>query len=141
MILDQKVVSAQININQMKLSNASPQVKGKVTILETFIDEPDYGSFKNEVTFNDFIKEKELYGNIYIFWDGRITNKSLYKDKIAFDFIIGNEATGTIDAIIPVVFSKAIVIENKEKIRLFGKIKFEESKIFIDGKYLVKDKK
>ncbi|HOV13668.1 MAG TPA: hypothetical protein PK771_05240 [Spirochaetota bacterium] len=141
LILDQKAVQAQININQMRLSNASSPVKGKVTILESFIDEPDYGSFKNEVIFKDFIKEKEIYDNIYIFWNGRVTNKALYKEKITFDFIIGDETTGTIDAIIPVIFNKAIIIENKDKIKLFGKIKLEDKKVIIDGKYLVKENK
>lgn len=141
MILEGKAVAAQININQMKLSNASASVKGKVNILETFIDEPDYGSFKNEITFDNFIKEKELYDNAYVFWDGRITNKALYKEKITFDFIIGNESTGTIDAIIPVVFDKAVVVENKDRVKVFGRIKLEDNKIVLYGKFLVKDKK
>ncbi|HPO50922.1 MAG TPA: hypothetical protein PLO89_11400, partial [Spirochaetota bacterium] len=140
-ILEGKSVDSQITINQIKTSNASLQVKNKVSILETFIDEPDYGSFKNSVSFDDFIKDKDLYNNVYVFWDGRVTNKSIYKEKIAFDFIIGDETTGTIEAIIPTVFNKAIVVENKDPIRLFGKIKYENSKIFIEGKYLVKNKK
>lgn len=140
-ILEGKSVDSQVTINQIKNSNASLQVKNKVSILETFIDEPDYGSFKNSVSFDDFIKDKDLYNNVYVFWDGRVTNKSLYKEKIAFDFIIGDETTGTIEAIIPTIFNKAIVVENKDQIRLFGKIKYENSKIFIEGKYLVKNKK
>ena len=141
MILDKKPIQAQITINQIGLSNASTPVKGKVKILETFIDEPDYGSFKNEVTFQDFIKDKELYNNVYVFWDGRVTNKALYKDKITFDFIIGDEKSGTIDAIIPVVFEKATTVENRDLIKLFGRITFYDKKVVFDGKYLVKERR
>ncbi|HNZ27752.1 MAG TPA: hypothetical protein PLG34_07635 [Spirochaetota bacterium] len=138
-ILEDDAVSAQININQIKMSNASPAVKMKMDILQDFINEPDYALFKNVVAYNDFIKEPNLYENVYIIWSGRVINKSIYKDRIAFDIVIGDETTGTIDAIIPAVFDKAVIIENNENIHLFGKIKFEDKKIYIEGKYVIRN--
>lgn len=138
-ILENDAVSAQININQIKLSNASPSVKMKMDILQDFINEPDYALFKNVVVYKDFIKEPRLYENVYIVWAGRIINKSIYKDKITFDIVIGDETSGTIDAIIPAVFDKALIIENNENIQLFGKIKFEDNKTYIEGKYIIRN--
>ncbi len=138
LILSNNVVDAQIHINEIKLSNASLAVKSKVEILESFIEEPDYATFKNKIDFDTFIKKREIYNNIYIKWHGRIINKSLYKDKIAFDLVIGDEEKGLINAIIPVIFGKAVIIENNDKATIFGKIIIED-KIYIDGKYLIKD--
>jgi len=139
-IFDEKAVEAQININQIKLSNASGIVKAKVDMLGSFINQPDYATFKNVVTFNDFIKDKKLYDKVYISWEGRVVNHSLYKDKIAFDFVIGNETKGTIDAIIPVVFNKAIIVDNNQKVKVFGQIVTTDN-IYIEGKFLIKEKK
>ncbi|MBP7553804.1 MAG: hypothetical protein KA885_10295 [Spirochaetes bacterium] len=138
-ILENDAVSAQLNINQIKLSNASPSVKMKMDILQDFINEPDYALFKNVVAYKDFVKEPKLYENVYIVWAGRIINKSIYKNKITFDIVIGDETSGTIDAIIPAVFDKALIIENNENIQLFGKIKFEDKKTYIEGKYVIRN--
>jgi len=40
-----------------------------------------------------------------------------------------------------VVFNKAIIVNNNDKIKVFGKIKVEKEKVFIDGKYIIKEKK
>lgn len=139
LILSNNVVDAQIHINEIKLSNASLSVKSKVEILEGFIIEPDYATFKNKIDFENFIKNKEIYNNIYLKWYGRIINKSIYKDKIAFDLVIGDEDKGIIEGIIPVIFNKAIIIENNDKGFVFGKIKIEDNKIYINGLYFIKD--
>ena len=139
LILENKSIEPQILINQIKLSNASPSVKMKTEILEDFIIEPDYGFFKNVVTFQDFQKEKLLYSNVYVLWKGRIINKSIYKDKITFDLIIGDEEAGVIDAIIPVIFEKPVIINNNENLSIFGMIKFEEVRAFISGKYIIRN--
>jgi len=139
LIISENVVDAQININEIKLSNASLSVKSRVEILESFISEPDYATFKNKIDFQTFIKNREIYNNIYIKWYGRVINKSLYKDKIAFDLVIGDEEKGVIDTIVPVIFNKAVLIENNDKVFVFGKIKIEENKTYINGLYLIKD--
>ena len=136
LITENKPVQAQITINEIRLSNASPQTKMKSEILsETFIDVPDYGAFKNEITFEDFVKDKPLYEHVYIMWEGHVTNYSNYNGKITFDLIIGDDETGTTDGIIPVVFRKAVLIENKDKVLAFGKIAYNEDKqiYYIDG--------
>lgn len=139
LILSNNVVDAQININEIKLSNASFAVKLKVETLESFIEEPDYATFRNKIDFDTLIKRKEIYNKIYIKWKGRVINKSIYKDMIAFDLVIGDEDKGVINAIVPVIFAKAVIVENNDKIILFGRIKIEENKIYIEGKYLIKE--
>ena len=145
LILKNNAVDAQIEINQMKMSNASASVKLKVEMLEDYIDEPDYALFENKINFRDLLSEKDtdgnflqLYQNVYILWEGRVVNHSVEKDKITFDFIIGDEEKGIVEAVIPVIFKKAIIVNNNDKIKVFGKLNIFKDKIFIDGKYIIK---
>ena len=136
-ILDDKVVAAQIEINQIRMSNASLAVKYKMDILETFIKEPDYAVFKNKISFKNFLSEQILYQNVYILWKGRVVNLSKNNYRIIFDFIIGDEEKGIIEGIIPVVFKKAVIVKNNQKIGIFGKIKIDQDDIYIDGKFVL----
>ncbi len=138
-IINNKVVEAQIDINRIKISNASLDVKYKVEILESFIVQPDYGFFKNEISFIDFLKEKELYNNIFIIWEGRVVNLKITKTRISFNLIIGDEKNGIIDGIIPVIFEKDVLVNNNDRIKVFGKIFIDESNIYIKGLYRIKN--
>lgn len=145
LILKNNAIDAQIEINQVKMSNASTAVKLRVEMLENYIDEPDYALFENKINFSDLLSEKEadgsfsqLYQNVYITWYGRVVNLLISKDKITFDFIIGDEKKGIVEAVIPVIFKKAIIINNNDKIKVFGKIKIIKQGIYIEGKYIIK---
>lgn len=143
-ILKNRAVDAQIEINQVKLSNASANVKGKVGLLESFITQPDYALFKNIVNLDDVLTEQKsghplLYNNVFILWDGRIVNLAVNKEDIKFNLIIGDESKGIINAIIPVVFKKAVILKNNDKIRVFGRLNAESNNIFIEGLFAIKN--
>jgi len=138
-ILNNDAVNAQIEINQIKLSNASLAVKNKISIFENFIDEPDPVKFKNLISYDDFIKEKILYNNVYILWEGRIVNLSINEERIKFDLVIGNNDAGTIKGIIPVIFKKYIKLQNNEIVKIFGIINVNKDLHYIEGKYCIKN--
>jgi hypothetical protein len=141
-IIENKAVDAQILINQIKLSNASPNVKAKMDVLEDYINEPDYALFKNSVTYGQFLSRKSLYENVYVLWKGRVVNQIITKDNIRFHLVIGNEKEGIVEGMVPVVFQKAVILKNNDTIGVFGKIKFDEQdKVFIEGKFAIKEKK
>ena len=48
---------------------------------------------KNEVTFKILSKIKSCI-TMSMYFGMEVTNKALYKDKITFDFIIGDEKVG-----------------------------------------------
>ena len=96
--------------------------------------------------FSDLLSEKEsngnfslLYQNVYITWNGRVVNLLNTKDKITFDFIIGDEDKGIVEAVIPVIFKKAVIVNNNDKVKVFGKIKITKQYIHIDGRYIIKN--
>ncbi len=142
-ILAESYVEAQININRVKMSNANGNVKTRVAIFEDFIKEPDYATFKNVIDFQTFQKEPKLYNNIYILWNGKVVNRIESKSDVKFDFVIADEERGTIYGILLAAFKKAIIVNNNEKIGLFGKIAFDpndNNKYYIDGLYIIKAK-
>lgn len=137
-IWENKYVEARVLINTLLLSNASEEVKHKVRVLETFLEEPDYAVFENKYTYSDVIENRLLYNNIYIKWKGRIVNHTIHKDKITFDFVIGNEDEGVVEAIIPVVFYKAVIVHNNETIFLVGFLNVIDGKILVDGQHVIR---
>ena len=54
--------------------------------------------------------------------------------------IFRDHEKGIIFGIIPVIFKKAVIIENNDFINVFGRIKVEKDRDFIEGKFLIKDK-
>ncbi|MBN2546785.1 MAG: hypothetical protein JXB50_13380 [Spirochaetes bacterium] len=139
-ILKNKAVEAQIEINEILLSNASLNVKIKTEFLNSFILEPEYSTFKNLITFEKFNAEKKLYKDIYILWDGIIKNKIIKKDLISFDLFIGDELKGLVVGIVPVVFKKAHLYNNNDHVYVYGKIIEENDSYYIDGKYIIDSK-
>ncbi len=138
-IINKRVVEAQIGINQIKLSNASQKVKIKTEMLEKFIDEPDYANFKNIISFDDFLKDRELYNNIYIIWDGRVVNVRIQNDKIVFNLVLGDEKKGIVRGIIPVIFKKAVIVNNNDMVKVFGKVNLDKNELSIEGRYLIEN--
>ena len=80
-----------------------------------------------------------IYNNVYILWIGKVVNVSVNEERIIFDLIIGDEEMGIVDAIIPVVFNKAIIVNNNDMVGIFGKIIIEEESTYIDGRYVIKN--
>ena len=138
-ILDNKPVDAQININKLKLSNASISVKSKMDILQSFIDKPDYARFKNKISLDDVKKEISLFDNIYILWTGTVKNHKLSKEEIRFDLVVGNEEKGIIEGVIPVILKKEKILKNNEIVAVFGKIKIKDGGFFILADFIIKD--
>lgn len=136
-ILKNRVVEAQIEINEILLSNASLNVKIKTEMLKSFIQQPDYSKFNNIVTFEMFNKEKRLYKDVYVLWDGVIKNQIIKKDKITFNLFIGNDEKGVIIGIMPVVFSKAHLYKNNDKVHVFGKIIEDGADYILQGLYII----
>jgi len=139
-ILKNKAVEAQVEINEILLSNASLNVKIKTDFLKSFILEPDYSTFKNLITFEKFNGEKKLYKDIYILWKGIIKNKIIKKESISFDLFLGDESKGLVVGIIPVVFKKAHLYNNNDHVYVFGKLTEENDNYYIEGKYIIDSK-
>ncbi len=122
LMVERQSVEAQININRIKLSNASEQVKFKVKILEDMIEVPDYATFQGSIDYDSYLKEKKVYQNIFVKWKGKIINNSVYKDRIVFDLVMGDDEKGIVTGIIPVLFDKPVITSNNEIVIVFGRI-------------------
>jgi len=136
-IINKKYNSAQIYSNKLKMSNASLSVKGKIGILESFIDEPEYATFKNEI---DYVKVKDnpkLYDNVFIRWSGRVVNYVYNDSTIKFRLVIGDESQGVILGIVPVVFDKAVVVSNNDLVELFAKVSYSANGFVLNGRYIL----
>lgn len=132
--------SAQILINKLNISNASQDVKIKVEILQSFIDEDkvDYFYFKNNINYSEVIKEPALYNKIYVKWQGKAVNKSASKSGLFCNLVLGDEETGVITGVVPVEFIKPSIFYNNDEVMIFGRLSAVNGKIMIKGEYLLK---
>jgi hypothetical protein len=138
MIMENRAVDAQIELNKLKLSNASAVVKARCDLLQDFILEPDYAIFTNKISFDTFNSDPELYRHVYILWDGRVVNHALGEDFVSFSLVMGNDVDGVINGIMPVKFNKAVIASNNSSVGVFGRLENDGTGWLIEGLYLIK---
>lgn len=114
--------SAQVEINRILNSNASQNVKDKVTYIQGFLGEPDFTSFKTNFTFSEVSSDPALYENCYVLWRGKVSNLAISEDAIRFDLLVGYEKQKVLEGIVPVFLNFAENIDPDQPIEIIGKI-------------------
>ena len=52
-------------------------------------------------TFQEVVRNIQLYSNCYIRWKGRLTNLKITEKEISFDFLVGYQDQKVLEGIIP----------------------------------------
>lgn len=131
LIISEDYDQAQVEINRIYLSNASLNVRVKTEILETYLIKPDYAVFENVFTLDDVTVNPALYHNVFIKWKGRVVNKKVFDDHLTFDLVVGDIDKGEVSALIPVLFKRAVIIDNNDILEIFGRIDSIDREDFI----------
>ncbi len=113
---------AMREINRLLLSNADNRTKEKTLLLSSYITIPGFTTLKTNYTYQDFIKEPELYENCYVHWKGKLSNLAVSEELISFDFLVGYEDEKVLEGIIPVTLNFAARIDSSFPIEILGKI-------------------
>ena len=119
---------ARVEINRLKRSNASEEVKKKAMMLEGFLKEPDITSITGSYTYKDIRENQALYENCFILWRGRFTNLRYNEDNILFDFLIGYDKSQVLEGIITVSVSFPVNLDPSYPLELLGQVKIQEDK-------------
>lgn len=121
----------QMKINKINLSNASNELKSKITILEGLIQQPNFMTLKTRFTYKEIIREPLLYRNCYVLWTGRVTNVSYKDDKITLDFLVGYEDETVLEGIAFVEIPFETSINEAVPMEILGQIRYRDGKIFL----------
>jgi tetratricopeptide (TPR) repeat protein len=113
---------AQREINRLQLSNASPELKQKLTLLEEYIRTPSFGSLQTEFRYREVAENPQLYEDCYVIWKGRVSNLSVGRERISFDLLVGYETEQVVEGIVPVELDYAVQIDPAFPIEILGRI-------------------
>jgi hypothetical protein len=113
---------AQREINRLLLSNASPELKKKLQLLEDNIQAPSFGTLKTDFSYKQVSDSPRLYDNCFVIWKGRVSNLTVGEDTITFDLLVGYETEKVVEGIVPVELDYAVQIDPAFPIEVLGQI-------------------
>ena len=112
-------------INRILLSNAQQALKDQAFMLRGFLQAPSFADFTDSFDLDDVRRQPELYEGTYVRWSGRSSNLQATDERVTFDFLVGYEDLVTVDAIVPVEFTRAIRVDPQFAIELIGRINLD----------------
>ncbi len=117
---------ARREINRLLLSNASSELKNKVSTLATYTRTPSFDTLENNFTFKEVKERPQLYESCYVNWKGRVSNLIVKDNSIHFDLLVGYEQEKVLEGIVPVRLDFAAHIDPAFPIEVLGKIEPSE---------------
>jgi len=124
---------AMKEINRLLLSNADNSTKEKINLLASYISVPGFTTLKTNYSYQDFIKEPDLYRNCYVHWKGRLSNLVISEENIVFDFLVGYDDKKILEGIIQVSLGFGARIDSGFPIEVLGKIVETEKGYIIEA--------
>ena len=121
---------ARRHANRLLLSNASPEIKRRVSLLTDYFQTPDLVSLKDNFEYAEVASEPWLYEGCYVRWRGRVANLEVSEDVIAFDFLVGFEEGQVLQGIVPTRFFYAVSVNPGTNVELLGQITSVEAGSF-----------
>ena len=119
--------AALVEINRIKMSNASASVKAKAESLKSqlFPKTVGFGDLKDNYSYRKDVNTETagLYAGCYVIWDGRISNIRIMENGfLAFDFLVGYVDKKNLDGIVTVEFDDApsSPLDTEKPIRILG---------------------
>jgi hypothetical protein len=120
---------AQREINRILLSNASNELKNKVSTLETYTREPSFDTLSHNFPYREVRNQPMLHRNCYVIWKGRVSNLQVGETSINFDMLVGYETEKILEGIVPVELDFAAHIDPAFPIEVLGRVQPENGNI------------
>ena len=124
---------ARIELNRIVYSNASIAVKEMAALLASYLGEPDFVTFRDNVSYASVSANPYLYADCHVVWRGRMSNLRIDSERMRFDLLVGYEDGKVLEGIIPTVFDFAVVIDSAASVEVLGKIRLTKEGIALEG--------
>lgn len=133
---------AQREINRLLHSNATIDVKRKISLLKGHLGTPDMAEFKKYQNFKygEVAGNLSLYADCFVLWSGKITNLKKNGDSFEFDLMVGYADETVLEGIVPV---KIEILNANESdlsknlpIEVLGKVIVRKGRLTLEGKSL-----
>lgn len=125
---------ARREINLLLQSNASPIVKEKAKILSSYLTVPNFATMRDSFPYLAVAKDPYLYQGCYVDWTGRVSNLSVTRRAITFDFLVGYHNERVLEGIVPVTLGFAAAINPDYPLEILARIVVQgEGRIALQG--------
>jgi len=96
--------AALVELNRLRLSNATRQVKAKASSLALYVREPSFLSLSDRYSLADVTANPRLYEGVGIVWKGLVANVSVENpaDATTFDLLVGYHDKKRLEGIVQV---------------------------------------
>lgn len=125
--------AAQVEINRLLNSNAVPSIKQKARLLMSYLSVPTFDTITDNPSYDDVVKNPDLYMDCYVVWSGRISNAEIQGTSYRCDLLVGYETMEKVMGIVPLRFSANPGIANDKPVKVLGKLTAENGKLCIEG--------
>ncbi|MFW6234761.1 MAG: hypothetical protein ACOC4I_05250, partial [Spirochaetota bacterium] len=109
-------------INRIVHSNARETFRNQAIALRGYLRTPSFADFTDGFDLDAVRSDPVLYDGTYVRWRGRSSNLEVTDERVRFDFLVGYEDLVSVDAIVPVVFNRAVRLDPQLAIELIGRI-------------------
>ena len=123
----------QMKINKLNLSNASNDLKGKISILENLIQKPSFLTLKSNFEYREIASEPILFNNCFVLWRGKVTNVNFGSDSITLDFLVGYDNETVLQGIIYTEIPFEASINQSVPIEILGQIQNRNGKLILSA--------
>jgi hypothetical protein len=118
---------AQREINRVLASNASQEIRERARLLENYLREPDFTTFRDNFSYNEIDGQPWLYQKTYVRWKGTVSNLEFGEERIAFDFLVGYQDRRVLEGVVPAYLEFAALLEGGMAVELIGEVEMAEN--------------
>jgi len=102
---------ARLELNKIRYSNATDDIRQKAIGLIESLGEPSINSINTTFSFGEVNEQPRLYEGCWVLWRGRAANITYHDDAIEFDFLVGFENDQVLDGKVSVEVPFPVVME------------------------------
>lgn len=103
--------AARFELNKIKYSNASEDIRQEAIGLIESLGEPDIDSISTDYSFDEISSTPWLFEGCWVLWKGMTANIAYDEDAIRFDFLVGFEDGQVLEGRVPVSVPFLVVME------------------------------
>jgi len=102
---------ARLELNRIRYSNATEDIRQQADGLIDSLGEPSINSIDTAFSFREVSEQPWLYEGCWVLWRGRAANIAYHDDVIEFDFLVGFENDQILDGKVAVKVPFPVVME------------------------------
>lgn len=122
--------AAQVELNRILNSNASPQLKVKAEEMAFYVREPSFLTMPDKFTWKEIAEKPILYEGVGIIWKGKPANLMELPDNkgIIFDFLVGYHEEKKLDGIVSVNIAFQTKIDTEKPLEILARVRADKNK-------------